>query len=91
MVPKKIENLLAAGKCVSTDRPAYLRYVQQTMVTGQAAGVAAALCVKHGITPREMEKDVSELQKTLESQGAIIFKTRTLEDAVKDYEYKLWL
>ena len=61
------------------------------MVTGQAAGVAAALCVKHGITPREMEKDVSELQKTLESQGAIIFKTRTLEDAVKDYEYKLWL
>jgi len=91
MVPKKIENLLAAGKCVSTDRPAYLRYVQQTMVTGQAAGVAAALCVKNGITPRELENDVTELQQALEAQGAIVFKTRTLEDTIKEYKYKLWL
>ena len=72
MVPKKVENFLAAGKCVSTDRSAYLRYLQQTMVTGQAAGVAAALCVKHNITPRELEKDVTELQDVLRSQGAIL-------------------
>lgn len=76
LVPQKIDNLLAAGKCVSTDRPAYLRYVHQTMVTGQAAGTAAALCVKKGITPREMEKDVTELQSVLVSQGAILFETR---------------
>jgi hypothetical protein len=74
LVPKRIDNLLAAGKCVSTDRPAYLRYLHQTMVTGQAAGVAAALCVKKGITPRELEKDVSELQNILISQGAILFE-----------------
>ena len=73
LVPKKIENLLAAGKCVSTDRPAYLRYVHQTMVTGQAAGVAAALCARDGKTPRELEKDVSELQKKLLDQGAILY------------------
>ncbi len=47
-----------------------LRFVQQTMVTGQAAGVAAALCVKHSKTPRELETDVSELQKILLEQGA---------------------
>lgn len=93
MVPQKVENLLAAGKCVSTDRPAYLRYVQQTMVTGQAAGVAAALCVKKGISPRQMEaeENVKELQAALEGQGAIVFKTRTLQDATDHYDYKLWL
>lgn len=37
LVPKTVENLLVAGKCVSTDRDAYLRYLHQTMVTGQAA------------------------------------------------------
>jgi hypothetical protein len=56
LVPRNVENLLVAGKAVSTDRDAYLRYLMQTMVTGQAAGVAAALCTKKGITPREMEK-----------------------------------
>jgi hypothetical protein len=72
LVPQKIDNLLAAGKCVSTDRPAYLRYLHQTMVTGQAAGVAAGLCARDGKTPRELEKDVSELQKILVEQGAIL-------------------
>lgn len=75
LVPQKIENLLVAGKMVSTDRDAYLRYVQQTMITGQAAGVAAALCVKHSITPREMEKDIHELQKILVEQGAVLYGT----------------
>lgn len=74
LVPKKIENLLAAGKCVSTDRPAYLRYLHQTMVTGQAAGMAAGLCVKQNMTPRELEQDVSELQQNLLDQGAILFE-----------------
>jgi len=72
LVPKKVENFLVAGKCVSTDRSAYLRYLQQTMVTGQAAGVAAGLCVKHNITPRELEKDTTELREILLSQGAIL-------------------
>jgi hypothetical protein len=76
LVPKKIENLLTAGKCVSTDRPAYLRYLHQTMVTGQAAGTAAGLCVKKGLTPRELEKDLSELQQVLVESGAIIFETK---------------
>ena len=64
--------MLVAGKHVSTDRDAYLRYLHQTMVTGQAAGAAAALCVKKGISPRKLEEDVSELQKILKEQGAII-------------------
>jgi hypothetical protein len=75
LVPRNVENLLIAGKPISTDRDAYHRFLQQTMVTGQAAGVAAALCAKKNITPRELEKDVSELQKILLQQGAILYGT----------------
>jgi len=75
LVPKNVENLLVAGKPISTDRDAYHRFLQQTMVTGQAAGVAAALCAKMSVTPRELEKDVSKLQEILVKQGAILFGT----------------
>ncbi|MGI9953394.1 FAD-dependent oxidoreductase [Moorellaceae bacterium AZ2] len=75
LVPKKVENLLVAGKATSTDRDAYLRYLQQTMVTGQAAGVAASICARKNITPRELENDVSELQQILLKQGAILYGT----------------
>jgi hypothetical protein len=75
LVPRKIENLLVAGKAVSAHRAAYQRFLMQTMVTGQAAGVAAALCAKGGITPRMLEADVSELQRILVSQGAILTGT----------------
>jgi len=75
LVPQKVENLLVAGKAISTDRDAYHRFLQQTMVTGQAAGVAAALCARKGITPRELEADVAELQEILVKQGAILTGT----------------
>ena len=75
LVPKDVENLLIAGKAISTDRDTYHRFLQQTMVTGQAAGVAAALCAKKGITPRKLGEDVSALQEILIQQGAILYGT----------------
>ncbi|NLP36603.1 MAG: FAD-dependent oxidoreductase [Firmicutes bacterium] len=75
LVPREIEGLLVAGKAISTDRDSYCRFLQITMVTGQAAGVAAAVCARKGITPRELEKDVSELQRILLEQGAILYGT----------------
>jgi hypothetical protein len=75
LVPKNVENLLVAGKALSTDRDAYLRYLMQTMVTGQAAGVAGALCAKKGMTPRELEDNTAELQDILLKQGAILYGT----------------
>jgi hypothetical protein len=75
LVPREVENLMVGGKMVSTDRDAYLRYLQQTMVTGQAAGAAAALCVKKGITPRQLEEDVKELQDILLQQGVVLYGT----------------
>jgi hypothetical protein len=75
LVPRDVENLLVAGKAISAHREAYQRFLMQTMVTGQAAGVAAALCAKHNISPRMLEADVSELQRILVSQGAILTGT----------------
>jgi len=45
------------------------------MVTGQAAGAAAALCTKMGVTPRELEKSVPKLQEILLKQGVILYGT----------------
>jgi hypothetical protein len=43
LVPRKIENLLIAGKHVSAERVAYQRFLQETMVSGQAARGRRAL------------------------------------------------
>jgi hypothetical protein len=75
LVPRDVENLLVGGKMVSATRDCALRFLPETMETGQAAGVAAAICAKNGVTPRELENDVAELQNTLEAQGVVLFGT----------------
>lgn len=75
LVVKGLENILVAGKAISTDRPSHNRFLQQTMVTGQAAGCAAAICAGKGITPRRLEESVNELQDLLLKQGAILYGT----------------
>ena len=74
LVPRKIENLLIAGKHVSAERCAYQRFLHETMMSGQAAGVAAALCVRLGVTPRELEdeKYIEQFQDVLRSQRVIL-------------------
>ncbi len=72
LVPKNVENMLMAGKLQSMSEDFKRDCLPENMATGQAAGVAAAICAKKGVTPRELEKDVSELQKILEKQGAVL-------------------
>jgi len=69
LLPQKVENLLVAGRCISAheDAMAKLRLLPVCSATGQAAGTATALAIKHGVTPRRL--DVSLLQETLISQG----------------------
>jgi len=73
LVPKKVDRLLAAGRCVSCDHEVLgtVRTIPTCMYTGQAAGVAAALSVKLKMMPRSLV--VSELQKTLVGQNAVVF------------------
>ena len=63
LVPKNVEGMLITGKLMSCNEDFKRDLLPDNIATGQAAGVAAALCAKKGITPREMEKDVKELQE----------------------------
>jgi len=74
IVPKVIDGLLVAGRCISIDHNAATflspRDVSTCMVLGQAAGTAAALALRRKVQARDLE--VSLLQKTLREQGANI-------------------
>lgn len=60
IVPKKIDNLLCAGKCCSADFHANgtVRIIAPAMGTGQAAGIAAAMAIKENIRPRDIDGKV---------------------------------
>jgi hypothetical protein len=71
-LPKKVENLLVAGRCVAGDKVSHAatRQMMCCAVTGQGAGVAAAVSLKDGVTCREVA--VPTVQKALEKQGVRI-------------------
>jgi len=70
LVPRKVEGLLVAGRCISSEQQPYesFRAMAPIMAIGQAAGTAAALCRKTGAAPRGL--DVGLLRKTLVGDGA---------------------
>ena len=70
MLPVRIDNLLAAGRCGSATFLGHAagKSMGNMMAVGQAAGTAAALCAAQGVTPREL--DVKQLQTVLRSMGA---------------------
>jgi hypothetical protein len=76
LVPKNVEGMILTGKLVSVTEDFKRDLLPDNMVWGQAAGIAAAICVRKGITPRELEADVSELQDILRKNGAILEGTK---------------
>lgn len=74
LVPKHIDGLLLSGRCISGTSEAHGSYRTQggIMGIGQAAGVAAALCVKNKVQPRQ--QDYKEIQQTLIGLGASVFR-----------------
>jgi hypothetical protein len=70
LLPESVEGLLVAGRCFSAthDAHASCRSMAQTMAMGQAAGVAAALSVKHDVQPHALELPL--LQDRLSRMGA---------------------
>lgn len=59
LVPKKIENLLFAGRIVSTDPAAFasVRGMPQCMIMGQACGVAAAMAIENNISVQDVNQE----------------------------------
>ena len=55
LLPKKIDNLLCAGRCLGKgDTIDTFRLICPCFMTGQAAGIAAAVAVARGVSPRQL-------------------------------------
>ena len=69
LLPKGVENLYLAGRNISGTHKAHsnFRVMPVCAMIGQAAGSAAALCIRQGVTPRQL--DVRSLQASLIQQG----------------------
>ena len=69
LVPDEVENLLVAGRCVAGDKVSHAATRNQMCcaVTGQAAGVGAAISLRGGCGTSEV--DVALVQDELRRQG----------------------
>jgi hypothetical protein len=72
IVPATLEGLLAPGRHLACDPTShsFLREIPQCWLTGQAAGVAAALAADLGVAPRAVP--VAAIQAALRGQGALL-------------------
>ena len=62
---KDLDNLMMAGRNASCSHVAFTstRVMATCAVMGQAAGTAAALCHRHGLSPRQLSQDGSRLDE----------------------------
>ena len=72
LLPKKVEQLIVAGRSISTTHEAMgaIRVMATCMAMGEAAGRAAAQSIRGNASPREI--DVSSLQARLRDSGAYL-------------------
>lgn len=72
LVPVGVKGLLVAGRCLSatSDAAGAVRVMPPVMAMGHAAGVAAALALKGGVTPDAL--DVCDIRKELLAQKAFL-------------------
>ncbi len=72
LVPRAIDGLLVAGRCLAATREAIgsARMGAQCMAYGHAAGAAAALAAGSNVAPRAI--DVKTLRRALREQHAIV-------------------
>ena len=73
LVSRNVENLFAAGRCISGDDTAHasFRNIGCCVVSGQGAGAAAAICAKQDKTARQI--CVKDVQQELERQKVRVF------------------
>jgi hypothetical protein len=84
LIPRKAENLLTAGRCISCTHVALgsIRVMVQCIGMGEAAGTAAALSLKTDVPPRQL--DIATLQDQLHNQNCILNEQDIEEVQKKD-------
>ena len=72
LIPRNMDGLLVAGRCLSSDRLANsaLRTQPCCMATGQAAGAAAALAARTATPVRQVP--INQIRDALRKHGAIV-------------------
>ncbi|MCQ2471638.1 MAG: FAD-dependent oxidoreductase [Clostridia bacterium] len=72
LIPKGIDNLLVAGRCISSTHEAQASYRIMPIVCclGEAAGTGASVAVKSGCMPKDA--DIKAIQKILLNNGAFL-------------------
>jgi glycine/D-amino acid oxidase-like deaminating enzyme len=72
LVPADVDRLLVAGRCFSASHDAHAsaRSMATCMAMGQAAATAAAMAVRDGIPPRDVDPDA--LRAQLVADGALL-------------------
>ena len=72
LTPRGMDNLLVTGRCVSTDRQVQgsIRVMPGCYITGQAAGMAAAIAIERGVDTRGFA--MGELLNRLQDIGAFL-------------------
>jgi hypothetical protein len=72
LIPAELDNILGAGRHIACDPSShsFLREIPQCWLTGQAAGVAAALAARAGIRARDVSPHA--IQTELLRQGAYL-------------------
>jgi hypothetical protein len=72
LVPKKVENLLVAGRCLSADfvGQSSARIQPTCRAFGEAAGLASVLSLNEGISPRAL--DGRKVREVMKSAGAFL-------------------
>merc|ERR1712086_295439 len=72
LVPVGIDNLLVGGRCVAGDKYSHaaMRNMMACTVSGQGAGVAAAMSIRQNVNTSAV--DVSKVQEELVRQGVKI-------------------
>ena len=71
--PQGLNNVLVASRCIDSSHEAHaaIRITPQVMAIGQAAGTAAAMCVKNNLASTR-DLDVAALRENLRAQDAFV-------------------
>jgi glycine/D-amino acid oxidase-like deaminating enzyme len=72
LLAQGVDNLLAAGRCMSADHRAHhaTKEIPPCFATGEAAGTAAAMALQHGVEPANVE--VGSVQSALRRAGGYV-------------------
>ncbi len=71
--PQGLANVIVASRCLDSSHEAHaaIRITPQVVAIGQAAGTAAAMCVKQGLASTR-DLDTTQLRDDLRRQGAFV-------------------